>query len=193
MKRVAEFTSFVALTAFLTLAKPTTARADLPPNQTVRFLIRGTSDVVNSPIHLAVTLQLFAKDSDGNNQVAWIASNVVIEQRDNDGQVIETWNEVAPSFDIQDGAWWVTHSNVNAPDTSEFINPPHLAGLAASKIPNNAPLEYSIEGAEAQGGSPPFTTTAYLTHQFRISTEPVPIDEGDDEPVETDDGTDDPA
>lgn len=189
-------TSLITVSVFvlLGLGMPAVTWADLPPDQTIEYLIRETPEDPNSPVVFAVTLALEASDSDGNS-VGWDITEAEFVEFDEYGDPARTWVEDDTNVPTTDGLWWIEHADPADPQPSEFAKPPLLEGTAAAEDPAENDLDYALEGVtytpppEGQ----PYQDTAAIDHEFILVSEIEPIKEGEDEPVEIDDTEDPPG
>ena len=102
----------------------------------------------------------------------------------------KVWIQQDPEVSTPDGRWWVDHADVWSPQSSEFTRVPHLEGVATAQDPNDADLEYELEGSEyippSPPGSPPYAVTAALDSKLQLVNESTPLEEGSDEPADGD-------
>jgi hypothetical protein len=131
-------------------------------------------------------VRLYLKNVQMNGQsIGWEISEIEIF-RPGDGKI---WREYAPVVNTADGLWWVEHSDARHPQAAEFSTTPVLTGTAASVYDMTDSLVYFFVGTpfEPEPGTPsPYglntTSTSYI---FQTQTDPVVVDEEDDEPSET--------
>ncbi len=163
----------------------TYANAALPDEQIIEYRVHEIPTDPESTVVFVVRLELTAADSDGN-EIGWEITTAEFRQPGSGGDTI--WAENSPYVDTADGLWWIEHADPEAPEESEFVLPPWLAGIATADNPQDDDLDYDLEGVEYSPpplpGDPPYENTAALDYSFTLSQEEEPLEEGDDEPVD---------
>ncbi|MBN2448290.1 MAG: hypothetical protein JXO22_16305 [Phycisphaerae bacterium] len=175
----------VAMVISALLALPTGARADLPDDQYIQYLMHATPADPNSPVVFGVALTLQASDADGD-AVGWDVTAVDFTEYDPNGLPDRTWVENNPHVPTADGLWWIEHADGENPEPAEFAEPPLLEGQAAANNFGAEDLDYMLEGLQYSPppGGAPYTNTAALNHEFTLDGESEPIESGEAEPVE---------
>jgi hypothetical protein len=151
----------------------------------VRYNIRETPGDPSSPVIWTIDLALQEKQVDGN-YVGWLIDSVTISQPNATGQTESAWTEATPTVNSPDGLWWVEHADPQEPQRAEFAQPPLLEGTAIAQDPQDADLDYYLEGVpyDPPPEGPPFEVTAALDYSFTFVGSSEPEEEGDDEPVD---------
>jgi hypothetical protein len=172
----------------LSLVSLAAAEGSLPPDQFVRYRIHQNPGDANSAVVFDIIMGLSAIGRDGEN-IGWDIESLEFRQPVGGGEPT-VWVDAAPPMNTSDGLWWVQHQNADAPEISEFLEPPLLIGSAVPVDPANGNLEYSLQGSDLQLPGP-FEHTAALTYSFS-AIEPGVIKSATDEPAELDPLTDVP-
>lgn len=182
------------MSGFLLAGSPFEARAQLPPDQSIEYVIRQTPTDPESTIVFLVRLELTAMDSDATG-VGWEIGSAEFRQPGTGGASDTVWSDILPAVDSPDGLWWVDHADNRVPQESEFVLPPWLMGTAPADDPANDDLDYDFEGVTytPPPAGAPFENTGALDYSFTLAAAQEPVEEGDDEPVEVPPATGDPA
>lgn len=167
----------------LWLGMPAGAMADVPQKKTVVLNIREVPGDLQSELAFQVEIDLQLEEQSGD-QLGWSIYEISFTQYI-DG-VERSWNAVDAIFDTTDGLWWTTHADVENPELSEFTDMPYVEGVAGSKDPAVADLEFYLAG-QMPGGPSLSQPTTLLTHYMQLAGESVPEEEGEEEPADMDD------
>lgn len=155
------------------------ARATVP-EQDVRFEFHSDPDDASTPVVIRVDLHLVPSKTSGN-QVGWSASTLHIYHLNSGGSVSESWAASNVSFDTSDGLWTIVHADSSAPDISEFLLPPTLAGTFANDDSNGPPLVTSFNATgNTSNRNTPYEYNAYLNYSFSRGGESTAITAGSD-------------
>jgi hypothetical protein len=166
----------------LSLVSIATAQTNLPPDQIIYYALHEIPTDPNSAVVFDVVVALTAQERN-NESIGWAVE--WIEFRNLSTNVPKVWFKAAPAIATPDELWWILHQNANEPQIGEFLLPPLLTGIAPAVDPEDANLQYALQGSTNQP-SGPFEHTAALTYSFRTPEFSVAFKEGTDEPVETD-------
>lgn len=165
---------------------------ELPAAQTVTYWLREAPEDPNSAVVFGVTLKLQAQASAGS-AIGWGVSAIEFYEVDA-GVASLAWVDDAPAVGTEDGRWWVTHADPEAPELAEFVMPPPLSGTGTAENPNGDDLDYWLEGSEGnQPLIPSYTVMAFLSYQLSTPPTSPPIRSGEDEPVEAGEGYNPPV
>lgn len=134
----------------------------------------------SSPVTWTVVLKLHEELRSGSD-IAWKIKKLTITELDSGGSPLNVWSEASPPV----GLWQVTHADPNNPTFGEFAEPPLLDSLATAADPNNADMDYSLEGVAytPPPGGEPYAITGALTFIFILDL-PEPVVQGDEDWVE---------
>lgn len=171
-----------------------TAKADLPPDQTVTYRLHVIPTDRASATHSEIRLELAAVEQFGS-EIAWQVRSIRITRFDAESASISKWLDEYPVVQTASGLWHILHADPMAPTLDEFADPPLMLGIATGATAYTVNLEYRIEGTSPPPGSPlnVYEVTSLLDYALTPEGEHEPTDEGEDEPVETTDGEDDPT
>ena len=190
MKRNLECAPVVVLCV---LTATSTARADLPADRSVFYVMHAVPTDPASEATFIVKLDLRAVDQIGAD-VAWEVAAATFRESLTGGNE-NRWNITLPFVDTPDGLWWIEHADPDIPVRSEFTVPPTLLGLAIAEDPADPDLHFDVAGVlyvpPPEGA--PYQTTASLSYAMRQDGDPDPDPVGDDEPVDVPDGVNDPT
>jgi hypothetical protein len=160
-----------------------------PYHWTVRYWIHETPADPNSPVAFKIKLSLVSAAGDCT-ATGWEIAAIEIRQVDPNGGSDQVWTQNDPEVSTADGLWWINHADVSDPQSSEFVLPPHLMGIATAQDPNDADLRYELEGVTYRPPEPPgeapYAVTAATNFELWLVGDPTPIKPGSDEPTETD-------
>lgn len=169
----------------------TPLRADGPPctspqTWTVRYWVHETPSDPNSPVTLKYELALCAVDGDCT-ATGWAVTSIEIRQVDLLGGPDRVWTQDDPNLPTADGLWWVSHANVDDPQSSEFVLPPALEGIATAADPNDADLHYTVAGvAETPPDPTAYEVAAVLSHELVLVGDQQAISADAGVPVDVD-------
>lgn len=154
----------------------------------VRYRIFVNPEVPAEGEAWRLSLGLRAADS-GSQGIGWEVERVSLRRPGQSTVCDDFWVDSSPIVDTTDGLWWIDHADPQQPELAEFLEPPHISGLAAIESGGaTQELEYwfAASGLESQSAG-----TAYLDYWWRLDGEDEPEDEGDEEPVGPDSSGDD--
>lgn len=156
------------------------AEATGPMELSVRYNIRETPDDPSSAVIWTIDLALQENQVDGNN-VGWSIDSATISQLNGTGQAPNVWTEATPTVNSPDGLWWIEHADPQAPQTSEFAEPPLLENTAIAEDPADSDLDYDLEGLpyNPPPEGPPFENTAAVDYRFTLVGSSTPEGEGE--------------
>lgn len=156
------------------------AQQSEPMELSVGYNIRETPSSPSSAAIWTINLELQEGYLDGNN-VGWLISAITISRLNATGQVADIWTEATPTVNSPDGLWWVEHADPQAPQASEFAEPPLLESTASAEDPAGSDLDYDLEGLPYN--PPPegslFENTAAVDYRFTLVGSPEPESTGD--------------
>ena len=171
----------LGLSVVLSVFEAGSARADLPPDQTIQWRFRENPRDPNSAITLEAIVTLTAWEADGH-AVGWSVAR--IEFRKPAGSGFKTWVEENPPLDTPDGLWWVIHIDPGSPNLMELLDTPRLRGRAFADDPGEEDIAYDLS-ARTRIGLTAFEHTTEISYALAAADTEEPIRDGDDEPVET--------
>jgi len=150
------------------------------PEQDIRFEFHSDPDDAGTPVVIRVDLHLVPAKVDGN-EVRWSAATLQIAHLDSGGSVTESWTQANAPFDTGSGLWIIDHADSSAPDISEFLQPPTLAGTFANDDSNGPPLVTSFAATgNTTNRTEAYQYNAYLNYSFRRGGESTAIISGSD-------------
>lgn len=171
----------VLLSTFVIVAVGSVSASTLPDPVYIRYQVHQDSDP-QEPVSYEIGLVLTALER-GGDDIGWRVDGVEIRKIDSSGGADFIWRDLAPEVDTQDGLWWVTHADADAPTNADFVEPPPVAGQAATVQRASADLDYELEG-EVYTSPPegdPWEVTASLSFVLTLDGETEPLEEKSEE------------
>lgn len=148
--------------ACLILATQSLAQS-LPPDQTVSYQLHADPEDPNSPVTVTTTVTLVASQESGS-AVGWSISAIDIHALDGASQSTH-WAGNLVQIQAPDGLWWITHSDPNAPQLTDFAVPPLLTGTVTNESNANLTMNFELEGnTEVPVNNTPFILTSFIRY-----------------------------
>jgi len=158
----------------------------LPADQVIQYDIHVDPSDPSSRVQYTLAVSITAVSQDGN-WIAWDVTNYQITEWATLG-ADTVWDVDNPHVDTADGYWWVSHSNPNDPQLSDFVKPARVSDTAIANDPTDPDLDFDVTGKAyvPPSGGAPYQVTGSLDFRFSTTPDPndPPDDGGDDEPVD---------